>query len=422
MGKIETFQPRAAFPDHFQFLFDPYRYKVLYGGRGGAKSWGVARALLIQASNRRLRTLCAREFQNSIQESVHRLLCTQIEELGLQSLYKIQNAVITGKNGSEFIFAGLKNNPVKIKSLEGLDRVWIEEAQTVSKTSWETLIPTVRREGSEIWVTFNPELATDETYQRFVVNPPTDARVVKVNWSDNFWLSDVLRREKDELQARDPEAFDNIWQGNVRSTISGAIYGKEIRKAEEEHRIGTVPYDALKPVNTFFDLGWADNTSIWFTQSVGPEFRLIDYYSNTQLPISHYISVMQEKGYVYGTDYLPHDARAKTIATGRSVEEIMLALGRKVQIVPNLSIFDGINAARTVFNRCFFDKEKCSEGLQSLRHYRYDVDPDSQQLSGRPLHDWSSHGADAFRYFAVSAQEDRPAMSARGIKLVGWRA
>jgi phage terminase large subunit len=155
---------------------------------------------------------------------------------------------------------------------------------------------------------------------------------------------------------------------------------------------------------------------------VGPELRLIDYYSNTLKPLTHYIQVLQSKGYIYGTDWLPHDARAKTIQTGKSVEEMLLAMGRKVQITPNLSLFDGINAARTVFNRCYFDKERCAEGLQSLRHYRYEVDPETKQLSGRPLHDWSSHAADAFRYFAISIAEDAPAVSARGLRMVGWRA
>ena len=142
------------------------------------------------------------------------------------------------------------------------------------------------------------------------------------------------------------------------------------------------------------------------------ELRLIDYYSNSQMPIQHYIGVLQNKGYMYGTDWLPHDARARTLATGRSVEEIMLAAGRKVRIVPNLSIHDGINAARTVFPRCYFDELKCAEGLQSLRHYRFDVDPDSGQFSARPLHDYHSHAADAFRYFAVAIEEDKPAVSA----------
>ncbi|MDN5881532.1 MAG: PBSX family phage terminase large subunit, partial [Nitrosospira sp.] len=390
--------------------------------RGGAKSWGVARALLIQAAATPLRILCVREFQTSIAESVHHLLQSQIAEIGLESFYEVQNNAIKGANGSEFVFAGLRNNVTKIKSFEGVDRVWVEEAQTVSKSSWEVLIPTIRKDGSEIWLTFNPELESDETYRRFVVNPPADAKVVKINWQDNPWFPEVLAREKDELKARDPDAYQNVWEGHCRVTLDGAIYARELRLAQEEGRIRNVPYDALKQVHTFFDLGWADNTSIWFAQSVNNELRLIDYYSNNQQPLQHYIGVLQNKGYIYGTDWLPHDAKAKTLATGRSVEEIMTAAGRKVQIVPNLSVSDGINAARTIFNRCYFDEARCAEGLQSLRHYRYDVDPDSKQFSGKPLHDYHSHAADAFRYFAVAIEEDRPASSARGIRMGGWRA
>lgn len=413
---------RAEFPAKLRFLFDPMRHKVLYGGRGGAKSWGVARALLLQAAEKPLRVLCAREFQNSITESVHHLLAGQIDAMRMNGLYDVQNQVIRGINGSEFIFAGLRNNITKIKSFEGVDRVWVEEAQTVSKSSWDTLIPTIRKDGSEIWLTFNPELETDETFQRFVVSPPWDSAVVKINWDDNHWFPETLRREKDDMRLRDPDAYLNVWEGHCRTTLAGAIYARELRAAQEEGRITSVPYDAARQVHTFFDLGWADNTSIWFAQTVGGELRLIDYYSNNQMPIQHYIQVLQNRGYVYGTDWLPHDAKAKTIATGRSVEEIMLAAGRKVQIVPNLALFDGINAARTVFNRCWFDETKCADGLQSLRHYRYDVDPDSRQLSGKPLHDFHSHAADAFRYFAVAIEEDRPGASARGVRMVGWRA
>jgi len=414
---------KAEFPKKLQFLFQPSRYKVLYGGRGGAKSWGVARALLIQAAATPLRVLCAREFQNSITESVHHLLQSQIAALGLESFYEVQNSTIKGANGSEFVFAGLRNNPTKIKSFEGVDRVWVEEAQTVSKSSWEVLIPTIRRESSEIWLTFNPELATDETYQRFVANPPSDAVVVKINWSDNPWFHETtLPKEKDELKRKDPDAYQNIWEGECRVTLDGAIYARELRQAQEEGRIRAVSYDVTKPVHTFWDLGWADNTSIWFAQNINTEFRLIDFYSNNQMPIQHYISVLQNKGYIYGVDWLPHDARAKEQGSGRSIEEIARSLGRSVRIVPNLSIVDGINAARTVFNRCYFDETKCAEGLQSLRHYRYDVDPDTKQFSNRPLHDHHSHAADAFRYFAVAIEEDRPAASARGIRMSGWRA
>jgi phage terminase large subunit len=146
----------AEFPEKLACLFKPNRYKVLYGGRGGAKSWGIARALLIMASNKPLRILCARELQMSIRDSVHKLLSDQIETLQLSGFYEIQNSSIKGLNGSEFSFAGLRSNVAQIKSYEGVDICWVEEAQTVSKGSWNVLIPTIRKDGSEIWVSFNP--------------------------------------------------------------------------------------------------------------------------------------------------------------------------------------------------------------------------------------------------------------------------
>jgi phage terminase large subunit len=403
----------ADFPDKLEFLFHPAPFKVAYGGRGGGKTWGAARALAIQGAQRPLRVLCAREIQNSIHESVHQVLKDQIAALGLSSVYDVLQTEIRGKNGTQFTFAGLRHNVNSIKSKEGIDIVWVEEAQTVSKASWETLIPTIRKDGSEIWVTFNPNLDTDETYQRFVVNPPTGAVVVKIGWEDlkvpdRDWLSEGFHQKRLDLLRADPDAYQTVYGGHCRQFLDGSIYATEMRKATEESRICSVPYDASKPVHTFWDLGHADATAIWFAQSVGFELRLIDYYANRGQALPHYLNAMQSKGYVYGEDWLPHDARSKTIGTGRSVEDMMRAAGRKVQITPQLSVADGINAARTVFGRCWFDQAKCADGLQALRHYRYDTD-ENRQFKLTPLHDWASDGADAFRYFAVAMKEPRRA-------------
>jgi phage terminase large subunit len=395
----------AEFPEKLEFLFHPARYKVAYGGRGSGKSWGVARALLLQGFERPLRILCARELQNSITDSVHKLLADQISELGLSDFYEIQNTSIRGLNGTEFAFRGLRHNVTAIKSFESVDIVWVEEAQTVSKASWETLIPTIRKEDSEVWLTFNPELDTDETYVRFVTNPPPGSVVVKVNWSDNPFFPETLRREMEHLRDTDPDAWLTVYEGNCRHTLDGAIYAKEVRQATEEGRITRVPYDATKPVQTFWDLGWADNTSIWFAQIVGFEYHIIDYLEGSQQPLTHYLKVLQDRGYVYGTDWLPHDAQSKQLGTGRSIEEMMRAAGRNVRIVPKLSVADGINAARTVFANCWFDAEKCADGLQCLRRYRYDVDQQTGQFSKTPLHDQASHGADAWRYLSIGLQD-----------------
>jgi phage terminase large subunit len=395
----------AEFPEKLEFLFKPKRYKVLYGGRGGAKSWGIARALLILGRQSPLRILCAREIQKSIADSVHKLLSDQIPQLGLDGFYQVTNNSIRGLNGTEFIFAGLKTNINSIKSYEGCDRVWVEEAQAVSKSSWEILIPTIRKPGSEIWISFNPELATDETYRRFVLMQRDDAAVVKINWSDNPFFPDVLRAEKDHLQSKDPDAYEHVWEGMCKQVVEGAIYRNELLAADKEGRILRVPYDPTKPVDTFWDLGYADNTSIWFAQAIGFEFRLIDFVNGSQQGLQYYLKVLQEKGYVYGRDYLPHDARAMQLGSERSIEEQIRATGRNVSIVPRLSVEDGIAAARAIFPKCYFDAERCADGLQALRHYRYEQDEKLQTLKKAPLHDWASHPADAFRYFAVAIKE-----------------
>jgi len=357
-----------------------------------------------------MRILCAREFQTSIKDSVHKLLSDQIIALGLDGFYEITQASIRGQNGTEFFFAGLKNNITNIKSFEGVDICWVEEAQTVSKTSWNILIPTIRKENSEIWITFNPELESDETYQRFIVSPPENAIIQKINWYDNPWFPDTLRFEKDSLKNRDPEAYNTVWEGLCRQTVDGAVFANEMKMAELENRLTRVPYDSIKPVHAVFDLGWADNTAIWFLQFIGMEIRLIRYLEDNQKTISHYLAEMQKFGYIYDTLWLPHDAENKTLAgNGRSIEEIVRSAGFKVQIIPKTPVADSINAARTIFSKCFFDRENCHEGLQCLRHYRYDVDPDTKMFSKTPVHDQYSHGADAFRYIGLMVNEPKKA-------------
>lgn len=219
MLKIEIAKP-------FRHLFNPKRYKVYYGGRGGAKSWAFARALLLIAIQRPVRVLCARELQASIADSVHKLLSDQIWELGLQSRFHITKAAIVGKNGSEFLFKGLRHNANEIKSLEGVDICWVEEAQSVSKGSWDLLIPTIRKAGSEIWISFNPGRPDDETYKRFVLTPPDDAVVVKVGYKENPWFPETLRKEMEFCRRTDPDAFRHIWEGYPRLLTNAQIFRK----------------------------------------------------------------------------------------------------------------------------------------------------------------------------------------------------
>lgn len=214
---------RAEFPEKLAFLFQPARYKVAYGGRGGAKSWGFARALLVQAAQRKRRVLCAREFQVSIRDSVHRLLSEQITALGLDALYRVGSETIEGTNGSEFIFAGIRSNVSRIRSMEGIDICWVEEAEKISEHSWTVLIPTIRKAGSEIWITFNPQDEKDPTYQRFVVKPPPSAVVMPIGWKDNPWFPDELEKEREYLYRVDPEAAEHVWGGQLRKNSQAAV-------------------------------------------------------------------------------------------------------------------------------------------------------------------------------------------------------
>lgn len=237
--------------------------------------------------------------------------------------------------------------------------------------------------------------------------PPANSYVVKVGWQDNPWFPDVLRQEKDDLYNRDTDAYLNVWEGHCRQNLEGAIYAKELRQATEDGRITRVPYDNLKSVDVFCDLGWADSTSLWFVQRVGFEYRALESYQNSQCAWDHYLKHIQSRGYLIGTVWLPHDAKAKSLATGRTIHEITMAAGFRTEITPNISVEDGINALRMVFKDTWFDSEKCADGLQALRRYRYDIDPDTKQWSRKPLHDDSSHYADAARYFAVAMRDGR---------------
>lgn len=398
----------VQFPSKLRFVFNPARFKVLHGGRDGGKSWGVARALLEIGASRKLLILCSRELMKSISDSVHRLLSNQIENLGLQGFYEIQKTTIKGRNGTEFIFAGLKHNIDNIKSLESVDIVWVEEAANVSKGSWDKLIPTVRKNGSEIWVTFNPELDSDDTYQRFVVSPPPGAVVVKILYSDNPWASAVLEPEREALKLKDEESHAHIWLGHCKSTVEGAIYATELRLAENEGRITKVPWEPQFQVHTAWDLGWGDSTTCWMFQVIAQEFRFIDYLEGTGRDIGSYLKDLKERPYGWGADYMPWDAASTgQLATGKSIEQIMRASGRKhVVVVKQNLVHVGIDAARRLMPKCWFDIEQCADGVQALRHYRYGTIAALGTPTREPLHDWASHPADGFRSFAMGVGQE----------------
>lgn len=358
--------------------------------------------LLIMGAERPLRILCARETQASIAESVHQLLSDQIVALGLEAFYDIQNTVITGRNGTTFSFAGIRQQSIaNLKSYEGVDICWVEEAQVVTAKSWKTLIPTIRKPGSEIWISFNPELDTDETYQRFVLNPPGESIVIEVNYSDNPWFPGVLEQERKELLKRDPVGYQNVWLGKCRPAVEGAIYFDEIDALIKGGRFCNVPYDPLLRVHTVWDLGNANNMRVIFVQRAASEIRVIDHIPGGISSLPDYVAELEARKYRYGIDYIPHDGRAKQSGTGKSTEEMLQAMGRTVEIIPASSVEQGIQAAKTIFPRLVVDKNKCIEWVNSIKRYRRVVT--AQGVIGGPLHDDASHDADTLRYLALRA-------------------
>jgi phage terminase large subunit len=393
----------VSIPEIFAPLFQPQRYKILHGGRGSGKSVNVVKALLILAMQSKLRILCAREVQKSIRDSVKALLDDEIEAMGFSSFYESLDQEIRGKNGSLFVFAGLASRTVdSLKSFANCDICWVEEGQSVSKRSWDVLTPTIRKEGSEIWVTFNPELESDETYQRFVLNPPSNAFVIQVNYDQNPFFTDILEAERLDTQRRDPKGYAQIWEGKCLPAVAGAIYYDEVATAEAEKRIRDVPYDPMLKVHVVFDLGWNDAMAISLVQRQGSELRIIEYIEDSHKTLDHYSAELKKKNYNWGTLYLPHDGRNKDFKTGKSAEEIMQAFGWNVAITPNMSIEDGIRLVRMTFNRIYIDKDKCERLIQCAKRYRRSINQQTNE-PGAPMHDEWSHGSDVLRYTCVNA-------------------
>ncbi|OOG11291.1 PBSX family phage terminase large subunit [Pseudomonas sp. C9] len=393
------------FPYKLAFLFEPHRYKVAYGGRGSGKSWSFARALLLHGAQKPLRILCTREIQKSIADSVHKLLADQIAGLGLGSFYDVQQAYIKGRNGTEFSFAGLQQHTIdSIKSYEGVDIVWVEEAHAVVKKSWDVLLPTIRKPGSEIWAGYNPQLESDETHQRFVITPPPDCVSVLMNYSDNPWFPEVLEQERLHAKATmKPEQYAHIWEGKCMPAVEGAIYFEQMSQAES--RIGNVPHDGLLKTHVIFDLGWNDAMTIILAQKVAGEIRIIHYIEGHQRTLAEYsaeLKGLQLDGQPinWGHVYLPHDGYAKRHQSGKSDAEVMGQLGWSVLPVPNMHVEQGINRVREVFPRTYFNRDRTARLVECLKRYRRQINQQTNE-PGDPRHDEFSHGADVMRYLAI---------------------
>ena len=397
----------AEFPDPLlPGIFEPHRYKVLDGGRGSAKSWSVARALLILGTQKPLRILCARETQKSIRDSVHQLLMDQMIRLKIAGEYLAQQVNITGRNGTMFAFAGLSDLTAEsIKSFEGFDIVWIEEARVVTDRSWKILIPTIRKEGSEIWITFNPEMDTDPVWKRFVEQPPPDTWRCTLNWRDNPWFSSVLEQERLHAQATLSKVeYENIWEGKLRPTVEGAIYAEEIADMLAQRRVCELPYDPYHRVYPVVDIGWNDTMSIGFWQRHLSQLRCIDYLEDDHKTWDWYSKQLRERPYNYGTLFLPHDGAKGNPQTGKTDQQILEGLGWTIRVLDRHDPEQGIRDTRMAMKTMAMDNVKCAELLEHLKRYRRTI-PKTTQEPSTPMHDQHSHGADMVRYAAQAAPQ-----------------
>lgn len=382
------------------------RYRVAYGGRGSSKSWGFARMAVLKMLQEPYPFLFGRELQNSIKDSVHKLLSDQVNKMGLSQYFDIGESFFRCKiTGSYGIFKGLRTNAAEIKSLEGVKYAWIEEAQKTSQNSLELLIPTIRMPDSELWFSLNPDEADDAVYSQFIAGtPPPRSKVVKINWNDNPWFPQELEEERRYMELNDPDAYDHVWNGNCKKFAGGAIYGKLMvaMRESDPKRICSVPYNPAFPVITAWDIGYADTLSICFLQLVGKEPRMIDYYENHLEAIDHYVRVIKDKPYSYEAHVLPHDAGHKSLRTGTTLAKQVTDMGLKdVIVLPVDAVESGIELVRALLPQLWMDETKCQLLIKALLAYQYEYDEERQTFKQRPLHDWASHPSDSVRYMAT---------------------
>lgn len=392
-----------------------------YGGRGSAKTRSFAKMSAVWGMRMGLaglegQILCARERLNSLDESsmeeVKRAIAS---EPVLAEYYEVGQKVIRSRDGRiQYTFAGLTDNVDSIKSKAYILLCWVDEAEGVRESSWLKLIPTIREERSELWVTWNPESKNSATHKRFRQDPPEGAKIVEMNYRDNPWFPAVLERVRLEDYEKRPDTYGHVWEGEFLTHVEGAYFLNEMKRVAAEGRIkDSIQHSPSLPVITAWDLGVGDSTAIWFVQMVGQEVWVLDYYENNGVGLDHYARVLQEKaagenGYVYGRHILPHDVEVRELGTGKSRYETLKQLGvSPITIAPKLPVDDGIQAVRSFLNLCYFDGSKCEDGLECLRQYRRQYDDKRQAYNARPLHDWASHGADAFRYLAVGEKKSQ---------------
>lgn len=383
-------------PAWCRVLFEPqWRYISVRGGRGSGKTKNFARALIMRSAVEKLRVLCTREVQLSIRESVYATLVNEIRELGLESQFEILSNEIRSKKGGSFIFRGLASETIdSIKSLADIDIAWVEEAQAVSRKSFEMLFPTIRANGSQIWMSWNPELETDAVYELVIKEGLPKCANLFVNFDQNPWFPEVLRLEEQHMLGHDPVRHRHVWLGEPLPAVEGAIYFQEIMAMQVGGRIRPMTFDPNLQKYAVFDLGFNDAMTCVIIQRTKDDIRVLDYIENDRVTLAWFDEELKGRGYNDAILVLPHDGRHKSLQTGLSPQEIMSMYGWSVEICDNLAVETGIRVCRELMGQMYIDEFRCVQLLERLKRY-------ARNKHGHPLHDENSHGADAMRYVAV---------------------
>lgn len=382
-----------------------------YGGRGSAKTRTFAKMTAIRAymwskAGREGIILGARQFMNSLDESsLEEIKAAIRSEPWLAGHFDIGEKYIRTKDGRvSYKFAGLDRNIDSIKSKARILLCWVDEAEPVTEEAWVKLIPTLREEDSELWVTWNPERRNSPTHKRFRDAKDPLMKVVEMNWRDNPWFPDILERKRIKDQRERPDQYDHIWEGDFVTAMAGAYYAASLSAAKMEKRIGFVPKDPLMPIKAFWDLGVRDATAIWIAQFVGREIRVLDYYEAVNQPLGTHLDWLRSKGYGSAQCYLPHDGANPDTVLAVRFEDHIEAAGFETTIIKNqgkTAAMKRVEAARRVFPAIHFNAATTEAGRDALGWYHEKQD-EARGVGLGPEHDWSSHGADAFGLMCVA--------------------
>lgn len=398
----------------FRPLLEPNRYKAAWGGRGSGKSQFFADLMIATAVRKPgFRGLCCREVQKSLKESAKRLLESKIQQHGLGSMFDVQQDQIKTPGGGVIVFAGLQDHTSEsIKSYEGFDVAWVEEAQTVSDRSLNMLRPTIRSPGSELWFSFNPRRRQDAVDKMLRgTEMPSNAEVVRANYDANPWFPAELEQERLDCLRQQPEQYAHIWEGDYVTVSEGAYFARHLAEARVEGRIGTVAADPLMQYQAFWDIGVRDATAIWVAQFTGQTIRVVDYYEAVGQPLGAHLTWLRSMGYSSALCVLPHDGATSDAVSALKFEDHIRQAGFQTRTVANQgkgAAMKRIEEGRRLFPRIWFDEKKCEGGLSALGWYHEKRD-EHRGIGLGPEHDWASHGADAFGLMCVAYEEPRKA-------------